>query len=214
MHPADCPAWEYTEYDNYDDILKSEITSILLDLRTAKLDTLRAAADTRNIHYRLFQNLTPIETPYYAGHYRGEAFRCLKEYEVRIRTDPTVGLPPHQVLGHMVELASIIAASVAGLDDGFKIPNVQLSLRQKVLYAVAVACRIFEYFLRIHPYANGNGHAARFCIWAILGRYGLWPVRWPIHPRPVDPPYVNLIIEYRRGNPQPLEEFILRCLSL
>jgi Fic family protein len=76
-----------------------------------------------------------------------------------------------------------------------------------------LACRVFEVFLRIHPYANGNGHAARFLIWCLLSRYGYWPKGWPIEPRPPDPPYTHLISEYRNGNWEPLEEFVLKTVA-
>jgi hypothetical protein len=82
----------------------------------------------------------------------------------------------------------------------------------KLLHTVQVACRFFELVCRVHPYANGNGHAARFCIWAILARYGYFPVRWPIDPPPPDPPYTQLLLDYRAGNPLPLEQYLLGCL--
>jgi Fic family protein len=78
---------------------------------------------------------------------------------------------------------------------------------------VVVACMVFELFLRIHPYANGNGHAARFCTWAILGAFGYWPERWPIEPRPPDPPYTQLLVDYRNGNRVPLERYLLSCIA-
>jgi Fic family protein len=112
----------------------------------------------------------------------------------------------------MDELANIVQEAVAALDEGMELPNAQIPLRDKILYVVASACRIFEWFLRIHPYVNGNGHAARFCLWALLGRYGLWPVSWPIDPRPDDPPYTDLIVKYRNGNQVPLETFIMESL--
>jgi len=68
------------------------------------------------------------------------------------------------------------------LDGAHKLPNAHLPREQKLAYAVIFACSIFVTFLQIHPYANGNGHAARLVVWAILGRYGYWPKSWPIEP--------------------------------
>jgi Fic family protein len=82
---------------------------------------------------------------------------------------------------------------------------------EKLTYAITFACRVFEEFLRIHPYANGNGHIARFLIWVILGYCGYWPNNWRIEPRP-NPPYNDLIVEYRNGNCEPLEKLILSSL--
>jgi len=45
-----------------------------------------------------------------------------------------------------------------------------------------------------------------------LGRYGYWPENWSIDPRPGNPDYVAMITAYRNGNPQPLEEFMLKAI--
>jgi fido (protein-threonine AMPylation protein) len=47
----------------------------------------------------------------------------------------------------------------------------------KLFEAVQTACILFELFLRIHPYANGNGHMARAIIIALLARYN-YPIRY------------------------------------
>ena len=212
MHPVDCPEWDYENFPNKAEILQEEIKSILIDLRNGRIDTKFSASDTRPIHFQLFRQLVPDDYPYFAGCYRGETHRCLKHYAVQIRSDPRVGFPPHKVKGWMDELSNIIEESVAALDEGMQLPNAQIPLRDKIIYIVTAACRIFELFLRIHPYANGNGHTARFCIWSLLGRYGLWPNNWPIDPRPPDPPYTSLIFKYRNGDKTPLENYIIQTL--
>jgi hypothetical protein len=53
---------------------------------------------------------------------------------------------------------------------------------------------------------------ARLIVWAVLGRFGRWPERWTVEPRPPNPPYLSLITEYRNGNHQPLEEFMIRMV--
>lgn len=211
MHPKDCPPWEYDTLPNKTTILQTALKAILLELRSGQLDTLESVTNTRDIHHRLFNQLTPPECPYYAGHYRGEAFRCLKYHQVGILADRRVGFKPHLVLGYMDELAKIIREAVVNLDEGMQLPNARIPLKDKIVYIVAATCRIFELFLRIHPYVNGNGHTARFCLWALLGRYGLWPQNWPIDPQP-NPPYIELIVKYRNGDRVPLETFIMQNL--
>jgi len=71
---------------------------------------------------------------------------------------------------------------------------------------------VFVYFLEIHPYANGNGHLARFFLIGYLARYGVFLARWPMHPRPSDPPYSDLIRRYRRGDRNSLERFVMSCI--
>lgn len=212
-HPRDCPEWEYDAHPDRKVVLKQETQRLIIALRRREIDSRACAADTRQVHRSLFVRLTPHGCEYFAGHYRGEDFRCLRFYVVGIRRDPRVGYAPHLVRGYMAEVEEIVKTAVAGLDAGFELPTAHFADEEKLLYCVAVACRVFEYFLRIHPYVNGNGHAARFIVWALLGRYGYWPVRWPIEPRPPDPPYTNLLEEHRNGNPEPLEKLILAYLS-
>lgn len=218
VHPADCPGFTYDAHPSCNATLPGRVAAILQELRRGQLDTVSAAADTRAVHNSLFDNLTPPECPYYAGHYRGEDYRCLRNCNVGlIRPDgsqvPGVGWPPNMVGGAMRELARAVRSALAGLDQGHKVPNAQIPVGEKILRTVQVACSIFDQIGRIHPYANGNGHAARFCIWAILGRYGYWPARWPIHPRPPEPAYSDLIAEYQKGNRMPLERYVLQCLK-
>lgn len=210
MHPPDCPSWEYNSHPDRQRVLGNGVTSILIELRTGVLDTHTNASDTRYVHGRLFNGLTPQNCEYYAGHYRGENFRCLLYYDVYIPGDPRVGCTPMYCLNAMDDLKNLISDSISNLDDLHTETNVPLY--DKLLATISAACHIFEIFLRIHPYANGNGHAARFLIWTLLGRYGYWPERWPIEPRPADPPYTRLIVEHRNGNPLPLETFILNCI--
>jgi len=170
MHPVDCPDFEYEVHPNKASILQKEIKSILIELRNGNLDSLASSSDTRPIHFRLFHQLSPNECPYYAGHYRGENYRCLKYCPVGIPSDHRVGFPPHLVQGYINELTNIIKESVAALDEGMKLSNAQIPLRDKILYVVSAVCRIFELFLRIHPYVNGNGHTARFLMWVLISR--------------------------------------------
>lgn len=211
-HPADCPEFEYDNHPRRSTALAQRTKEVLVDLRSRRLDSLRVAADSRLVHGSLFQDLTPAGHEYFAGHYRGEDFRCLKYYSVNIPSDPRVGYPPERVRDATSDLARLIVGGVSGLDEAQKLPTARLSVRDRVVHTVAFACRVFEHLLRIHPFANGNGHAARFVVWSILGRYGLWPRRWPIEPRPPDPPYTALITEYRNGNPEPLERFVLQAI--
>lgn len=213
MPPLGCPEFNYEAHPQKSDVLKRRVTEVLADLRSGRCDTLGSAIDSRIIHRNLFLNLTPPGYEYYAGHYRGENYRCLRFCEVAIRTDPRVGYPSHLVQQNMEEVARTVRAGVSALDLAKDVSSAQLPQEEKILYVVVFACRVFEFFLRIHPYINGNGHVARFIIWAILGRYGYWPTRWPIDPRPPDPPYTELVRQYRDGNREPLEAYILSSLT-
>ena len=212
MHPRDCPSWEYGTHPDRNRLLPSRCESTLIRLRSGRIDTLVLSVDSRSTHQYFFSGLTPATCPYYAGHYRGELFRCLEFYEVHIPNDPRVGERAVIVSNSMNAMGKIIRSGIAALDNANQLPESQVPKWQKHYYLVAFACRIFVEFLRIHPYANGNGHTARFLIWALLGRYNLWPRRWPLDERPPDPPYSRLIFEYRNGNREPLEKFVLKCV--
>lgn len=210
MHPSDCPAWEYESFTNHEQIVGAQSEAVVKKLRKGELDTVTLAADSRHIHEFIFRSLTPKGHEYFAGHYRGEPFRCLRYYLVHIKGDPSVGYPPDSIPLLMRDVSRDIRASIAALDAAHTVPNKQLAPEDKLYYTVVVACQVFELVLRIHPYANGNGHSARFIVWAILGRYGYWPRDWPIEPRPANPPYVDLIVNYRNGNRLPLERYIVQ----
>jgi hypothetical protein len=209
MHPLDCPAWEYAAHPNRATIIPARVSRILVTLASGAVDTSSVATDTRPAHDQIFRELTPDRCEYYAGHYRGEQFRCLVFYPVSVPADPRVGSPPSAVAFLMQELNNQIRIGLTALDA-----NVLLTTEQRLRYLVALASQAFVAFLTIHPYANGNGHAGRLIVWSILGRYGHWPKRWPVEPRPPDPPYSNLIVLHRNGNKEPLELYLLQTLTV
>ena len=209
MHPLDCPEFEYKDHPNKAALLPERAAELYSWVEEERIDIRNGVADSRSYHQHLFEDLCPPGCYYYAGHYRGEPFRCLRHYGVVIPSDPMVGAPPREVTASMAEFVVAFRAGVAALDDAFKAPRSRLDRNQFILYVVAFACRIFVRLLTIHPYANGNGHIARFCLVAILAKYGLVLTGWPIDPSP-QPPYAELIYRHRRGDQTPLEAQVLR----
>ncbi|HSP17640.1 MAG TPA: hypothetical protein VLV78_23045 [Thermoanaerobaculia bacterium] len=201
-----CPEWEYENHPRRA-VLPQRIAEVLRDLGVGRIDTLAVARDSREVHQRIFVELTPQGFEYYAGHYRGELYYCLRSYEVSIRSDPRVGAPSHAVGWLMRDLRAEVEVGLKAIDA-----NVSLKVDEKLRYIVALACHVFELSLRVHPYANGNGHAARFVVWSMFLRYGHWPRKWPIEPRPPDPPYTDLITRYRSGDKLPFEQYMLTTL--
>ena len=175
MHPNNCPAWEYENVLYYSTILQTTIADQVKRLRERKLDSLAVTTNSRGFHGPVFVQLTPREQRYYAGHYRGENFPCLLHYKVEVSGDPRVGTAPSGVKRAMGELGMAIRSGLAALDKLHKRPETEVPAVEKLLATVKFACRVLEVFLRIHPYANGNGHTGRFIVWAVLGRYGYWP---------------------------------------
>ena len=206
-YPPDCPEWEYASHPNRAVILPRRSAELLIELARGEIDTRAVLTDSRPIHRRLFVELTPQEHTYFAGHYRGEPFRCLQYYRVGISNDPRVGTSPEAVTYEMEELGKVVRSGIDALAKDVALPR-----RDCLRYLIVFACRILECFLRIHPYANGNGHAARFTTWCVLGLYGFWPRRWRLEPKPDDPPYTDCIVRYRNGDKGSLERLVAQAL--
>jgi hypothetical protein len=211
--PVVCPAWEYTDVPNHETILAHRTYQALARLQSLSPASLAGRIkDTRGLHDAYFNGLTPPTTPYYAGHYRGEDYTCLRHCSVQISSDPRVGHPPEIVMRNMSVLAADISHALQECDVAWLVPHAVVSRPEKLVKVVSVATAIFVYFLEIHPYANGNGHAARFILIATLARHGLYLRRWHMHPRPQEPTYSDAIKLYRDGDRGPLERFVLSCL--
>jgi Fic family protein len=110
----------------------------------------------------------------------------------------------------MEAVSALLASGFQALDA--KHSDRKLSDEEKLYATVSFACAAFVQLLTIHPYADGNGHAARFVAWAILGHYDYWPREWTIEPRPTHATYADEIVAHRNGNPTPLIRHMLQDL--
>jgi fido (protein-threonine AMPylation protein) len=205
VHP--CPQWDYRTHAQY---------TALMPVRAAQLkDTLHAdakisaatAIDTRQAHQQLFSGLTPRGYDYYAGHYRGEDFPCLKTCLAYIPGELMVGELPYRVALRMQRLSSFMRDIITTLDK----EEAPITTKEELQRLVVFTSRSIVDFLTIHPYMNGNGHAARTIMCAIMSHYGL-PSAWQIDLRPPDSEYITLISQHRNGNPEPLQAYILERL--
>jgi fido (protein-threonine AMPylation protein) len=190
--------------------------AFLVALRNGRVAVDTSVNDTRPHHEVMFRDVTPQGCTYFAGHYRGEQFRCLKYCKVGIVADPRVGAPPNRVQSDLNNLSNdALRPGFEALQIGMALPDAQLSGAEKAYYLVTFACRVLVEFLTIHPYVNGNGHIARMMVWFILAKFGYWPKKWPLNGRPentVPNHYVNLISTYRNGDREPLERFVFECV--
>lgn len=202
MTPAQpCPEWNYKLHPKYRTIGPARADEVIGTLSTDRNQSAATAIDTRGAHQRLFRELTPPGYEYYAGHYRGESFPCLKEYEVAVQGHQ--GEPSFRVPMVMRRFSSSIKATITELDR-----ETPIATNQELQRLVVLICWSLVNFLTIHPYADGNGHAARTIMCAIMLHYGFRPI-WGIDERPNDPPYSDLIRAYRSGNTGPLHQYVL-----
>ncbi|RYG55318.1 MAG: hypothetical protein EON56_05830 [Alphaproteobacteria bacterium] len=157
----------------------------------------------------MFEGLTPPTCVYFAGHARGESYRCLQWYGVGVGSDPLVGTPPDAVDSYLEALASKLADATARLDK-FIASSEQPVSRQVLLSAlVPIAAYALEVLLTIHPYANGNGHMGRLLVFVLFARYGVWPEGWTLDVRP---PYSPLLSAHRRGDVAPLQTLLYQSI--
>ncbi len=77
---------------------------------------LEIGKDGRPVRERYFSGVAPMECEYYAGHYRGENYPCLKDCRVQIASDPLVGHPPNRVATDMHVFAADFVNIVSDSD--------------------------------------------------------------------------------------------------
>jgi fido (protein-threonine AMPylation protein) len=205
------PSWNYSEYPGREIIVGGRTKELLLKMREGAVNLAAYACDSREAHEFLFELMTPFNYGYYAGHYRGENFTGLLNYNVTFGGG-RIGLLAQSVPGRMAELSIEIADALDDLDKIHAAQPYVYSDEDKLLETVTFACRILHEITLIHPYADGNGHASRIIAWAILGKYGYWPNKFSIEPRPKEPGYLIGLSYYDLGDPTYLENYILSCM--
>jgi hypothetical protein len=197
----------------FEGVLARHTRQALIRLRQLNPDEqTRISKDTRPLHRQYFEGLTPAGFEYYAGHYRGEDFPCLKDRQVQIVGDPLVGHAPYRIADDMRTFADDLTMITAQSDLVWGVNPTIVGQAEKLHRVVQLGVALFVYFLEIHPYLNGNGHMGRFLLISFLSRFGIFLSRWPLHPRPQDPPYSELIRRYRRGERDSLVRFVLDCI--
>jgi fido (protein-threonine AMPylation protein) len=143
-----------------------------------------SVAAAQNWHRRMYAGVA-LPIPYYAGEPRDsdKNFPELQGYEVEVGRFP--GTPSAQVPGALADFEVGARRAAAPLDQA--IPVGMRPSQGEELSAVVTLCAILHgEWVRIHPFANGNGRTARlWANWAAL-RYGLPPFV-TVKPRPGAP---------------------------
>jgi fido (protein-threonine AMPylation protein) len=135
-------------------------------------------------HRRLYRGVA-LPVPYYAGEPRDSDPDCpeLQGYEVAVGA--ARGTPSELVPAALSGFEGSARRAVLSLDEA--IPAGRQPASGRELHGVLSLCAVLHgEWVRIHPFANGNGRTARlWANWAAL-RYGLPPFV-TIKPRPGDP---------------------------
>lgn len=212
-HPASCPSWAYERHSN-SAAVKERCLQFLIGLHEEPLSYQGILKDSREYHRGFFEGTTPPEAPYYAGHFRGEAFKCLEYCNVGVDADQRVGINAPLVRSRHSDMIGRIGIAISQIDGVLADadPEDPVSDEELVQMVVPLAALFLQLFLTLHPYVNGNGHMGRALVWVLFARFGIWPKSWPLD---TSPPYYDLLSKHRDGGEgrDPLEDLLYRAIS-
>lgn len=156
-----------------EDNLKQLLRRIRHDARRRELPTVEAA---RRWHIETLHNL-PVPNPTFVGAFRGEA--GLEYIQVRIAGRYGVAAP--LVASELAHFELILQRAVRRLDE--LIPPGTEPNADQLMAILGVCAWAHAEWVRIHPFANGNGRTARLWANSLALRYGLPPFL-RLRPRP------------------------------
>lgn len=137
-----------------------------------------------------------VPDPQYVSKFRGES-GPIKEYEIAIGDHR--GAPASEVESELKVFEHKLQETVAALDELIPIDKELDS--DSAMAVINLSAWAHAEWIRIHPFANGNGRTARLWANSLLMRYGSPPfVR--LRPRP-DGGYGNAGEKAMRGDWQP-----------
>ena len=134
--------------------------------------------NVRKWHRILYQGCA-VPSPAYVGNFRGDtAHRDLTDYEVGIGRRLSDGYPEKMGVWAR-DVAPAVARFYVAIDSALTLldQNIPQGIRPQdaatIGEIIALAAAAHGEWLRIHPYANGNGRTARLIANAIALRYRL-----------------------------------------
>ena len=182
--------------------IEANLRAILADLLAGAPRRIPPTVGMAQAWHRLTYASIALPVPYYAGEVRDTdlAFPELIGYEVMIGS--AQGVPSADVPAALVAFEAGMQAVIRQLDPRLPVgtrPATAVDLRA-VLLAAAIA---HGEWIRIHPFANGNGRIARlWANWAMV-RYGL-PLFVSLRPRPAGLLYAGAAAASMRGDHDPM----------
>jgi fido (protein-threonine AMPylation protein) len=153
-------------------------------------------------HRRIYDNV-PLPVPYYAGEVRNSdpTYPELFGYNVEVGGLP--GVSHTDVPAALVAFEQSIVTATTTLDAAIAPGSIPASAA-----ALAAVIRLVAYvhgeWVRIHPFANGNGRTARCWANFVALRYGL-PAFVTIKPRPASLLYARAANASMTGDHRPTE---------
>jgi hypothetical protein len=180
--------------------IATNIRDLLQDLSQAAAQrTAPAVSDAQEWHRRIYDGI-PLPVPYYSGEVRDSDSSYPELYGYEVAVGPFRGVASQVVPQELGTFEANAQQAVARLDA--VVPAGQPPAQSQDLHAVLTLCALLHgEWVRIHPFANGNGRTARmWANWAAL-RYGLPPFVL-VKPRPPGHPYALAAVAGMQGQHQ------------
>ncbi|MPZ46765.1 MAG: hypothetical protein GEV05_25960 [Betaproteobacteria bacterium] len=159
--------------------LRRNLAALLRSVRRDGAQRKPVTVETaRGWQREIMRDLQP-EDPSYIGAFRGEPGLEL----VQVHVDGRYGVRAGDVPGALQDFNRRLQAVIRYLDDLIAPgsgPNAD-----QVAAVVELCAWVNAEWVRIHPFANGNGRTARLWVNCLAMRYGL-PAFMPLRPRPGD----------------------------
>lgn len=152
-----------------------------------------------------------LPVAYYAGEIRDSDRRYPELFGYEVRVGTALGIRSADVPAELGRFEIQIRNAVAKLDE--VTPNGSRPADEEQLRSVLTLCALAHgEWVRIHPFANGNGRTARvWANWCAL-RYGL-PGFVRTKPRPDGDRYAYAAARSMRGDHGPMVDVFLEMLS-
>jgi fido (protein-threonine AMPylation protein) len=177
-------------------LIQTNAAQLITELRAAAAERiLLTSEEVCRWHARLYAGCkVPIAG--YVGHFRGDpAVKELINYEVGLGAPlkdgnlEKMGVWARRVSEEMAAVLAGLNAVFADLDDQLPVGEPP-STADQILQVISFAALAHGEFLRVHPFANGNGRIARLLVAFICLRYGV-PMFLHIKPRPESDDYLR-----------------------
>jgi len=162
------------------------------------------AAELAGWHRQFFAGLSCVPDPCYLGGFRGSDHPWLRDYEVDVRGLPVA--PARQVGWELERFFPELERRTQEL--AAEVPPGQIKGRGEARRVIELVAWAHGEWLRIHPFANGNGRTARLLANYVLARFRLRPVV-RLRPRP-EPPYTEAATASMRGDFAPIADWLTR----
>lgn len=193
-------------------LIEKNLASVLLEISgEAWARRHPTVALAQSWHRRIYEGAT-LPVRYFAGEIRDDDPRYPELVGYEVAVGPARGVPAAQVPAELTLFESSMQTAVRKLDDLILIGSKPAERTE--LDSVLTLCALAHgEWVRIHPFANGNGRTARlWANWSAV-RYGLPPfVR--LMPRPSGVGYVQAATRSMRGDHGPMVQALSDMLEV